>query len=73
LVHGGVLGVYALAVLLFSAGLVLRERRPALLVWLPLVFPTIHLGAGAGILQELLTGPERLPADEGSSPLRKAA
>jgi succinoglycan biosynthesis protein ExoA len=63
LVYGGVLGLYALTVLLFSVGLAARERRAELLPWLPLVFAAIHAGAGAGILREWLAGPSRPPAD----------
>jgi succinoglycan biosynthesis protein ExoA len=51
---GGAL--YSLAVLSFSLMLMLRGRDIRLLAWLPLVFPVIHLGAGAGILQELAIG-----------------
>src|SRR5262249_44695221 len=50
--YASVLGLYALAVGLASLGIAVRERDPRLLPWLPLVFPAIHLGAGAGILQE---------------------
>jgi hypothetical protein len=31
-----------------------RDRR--LLAWLPLVFATIHVGAGFGVLSETVTG-----------------
>jgi polysaccharide deacetylase family protein (PEP-CTERM system associated) len=65
--YGGVLACYALIVLLFSAGLALRERRLALFPWLPLVFPMIHLGAGYGILREGLGGRSRPP--KAGSPL----
>src|SRR5262249_22496911 len=55
------LGVYMLTVLSFSLILAFRAARNLrslhefgrLVGWLPLVFATIHAGAGAGILQEL--------------------
>jgi succinoglycan biosynthesis protein ExoA len=56
LLYGGVLGCYGLTVLLFSVSLFLRERRAALLPWLPLVFMAVHLGAGYGILRETFGG-----------------
>jgi succinoglycan biosynthesis protein ExoA len=59
LVYGGIVGVYALTVLLFSVGLSVREGRLDLLPWMPPAFLAIHLGAGVGILREALTGPER--------------
>ncbi len=51
-----VLGLYALGVLAFSLAITLRERDGGLFVWLVVVFPTVHLGAGAGILQEWISG-----------------
>lgn len=59
----GTLGVYAAAVLLCSLALCRRERDARLLPLLPLVFPTIHAGAGAGVWCELLAGPRRPPAE----------
>ena len=50
------LGLYTLAVFGFSLGLAWQVREIRLLPWLALVFPTIHLGAGAGLIQELLFG-----------------
>jgi succinoglycan biosynthesis protein ExoA len=47
---------YALAVLLFSVALCMRQREAALLPLLPLVFLAIHLGAGAGQLWEAVAG-----------------
>ena len=47
--YAGVLGLYALAVLLFSVALRVRRRDAALLPLLPLVFATIHAGAGWGV------------------------
>ena len=53
-VYGGVVGLYALAVLGTSAALALRE--PALFPLFPLVFLAVHFGAGAGVLWEAATG-----------------
>jgi succinoglycan biosynthesis protein ExoA len=47
-----VLASYATVVLAASVGIAVRPRDARLLAWLPLVFPTIHLGAGWGQLQE---------------------
>jgi glycosyltransferase involved in cell wall biosynthesis len=55
----GVLALYALIVLLGSAAIAVRTRDLRLLPWLPLVFATVHGGAGAGILRELLLGHRR--------------
>ncbi len=48
--------LYAVAVLLFSLALCVRQREAALLPLLPLVFLAIHLGAGAGQWWEALAG-----------------
>jgi succinoglycan biosynthesis protein ExoA len=56
LLYGGVLGVYAAALLLCSLVLCVRRREMRLLPLLPLVFLTIHCGAGAGAWCELLAG-----------------
>jgi succinoglycan biosynthesis protein ExoA len=55
-VYGGILGLYALLVGLASLQIALRKTSPGLLLWLPAVFATIHLGSGAGALQELIAG-----------------
>lgn len=60
LLYAGVLGVYGMAVLLFSIALCARQRDARLLPLFPLIFPVIHAGAGAGAWCELLRGP--LPA-----------
>jgi succinoglycan biosynthesis protein ExoA len=52
----GALGLYALVVVLASVCLAVKARDPALLLWLPLAFLAIHVGAGAGILAEALAG-----------------
>src|SRR5207237_10180724 len=50
---GGVT-VYAAIVLAVSLTIALRTRSPRMFLSLPLVFGTIHCGAGAGMLLELL-------------------
>jgi succinoglycan biosynthesis protein ExoA len=52
----GVLNLYALTVLATSLVIGLRAREMRALGWLPLVFATIHLGAGAGVLRECIVG-----------------
>jgi len=52
--YGSVVALYVLTVGLTSTALASRERDLRLLPWLPLVFFTIHAGAGCGILQEWL-------------------
>lgn len=56
LLYGGALGVYAATLLLFSLALCVGERNVRLLPLVPLVFLTIHAGAGAGVWRELLLG-----------------
>jgi hypothetical protein len=56
--YAAVLGLYTLAVLLGSLAVAVKAREARLLPLLPLVFLTIHFGAGAGILQEVLLGRE---------------
>jgi succinoglycan biosynthesis protein ExoA len=51
-----VLGVYVLSVFCFSAAAAARERRPSLVPWLVAVYPTIHFGAGFGVLWEVIFG-----------------
>jgi succinoglycan biosynthesis protein ExoA len=58
-VYAGVLGVYATTLLLTSFVLAVRQKQPALLPLLPLVFLAIHFGAGAGILWEAVAGSRR--------------
>jgi succinoglycan biosynthesis protein ExoA len=60
----GCLALYAALVLGFSAALARRSRDLALLPLLPLVFVTVHLGAGAGLCWELLTGKSVPPTVE---------
>jgi succinoglycan biosynthesis protein ExoA len=56
LVYGSALAVYAVLIASFSAALAWRNRKPAFLALLPLVFVTIHCGAGAGLWCEILAG-----------------
>jgi polysaccharide deacetylase family protein (PEP-CTERM system associated) len=55
-VYAGTITLYALLVAVTSAALAWRERDPGLLPLLPVVFGTVHLGAGAGLWLEALTG-----------------
>lgn len=48
------LALYLCVVLLYAAGLTVSARRPTLLALLPIVFVTLHYGAGVGILREAL-------------------
>lgn len=57
--YTGTLTFYTLIVGTASVVIALRSDRFSLLTWLPLVFATIHVGAGTGILQELLAGGTR--------------
>lgn len=61
LLYLGVIGAYGAALLLFSLVLGARQRDVRLLPLLPLVFLTIHAGAGAGVWCELLRGPRKSP------------
>lgn len=54
--YGAVLTVYVVAVLLGSVAAAFQARSVRILPWLPLVFATIHVGAGAGFLREWLAG-----------------
>jgi succinoglycan biosynthesis protein ExoA len=54
-VYGGVLGLYSLTVLLFSAAISVRQRSARLFPLLAAVFATVHLGSGWGILREVFT------------------
>ncbi|MBI2826659.1 MAG: glycosyltransferase [Planctomycetia bacterium] len=46
-------GTYAVAVLAGSGMAMAQCDSPRALAWIPLVFPTIHVGAGCGMLYEL--------------------
>jgi succinoglycan biosynthesis protein ExoA len=54
--YAGTLGLYALLVGLACATSARRTNDLRVAAWLPLVFLTIHLGAGAGILLEWAAG-----------------
>jgi succinoglycan biosynthesis protein ExoA len=58
-----VLGVYGAALLFSSLALSMRARDVGLLPVLPLVFLTIHAGAGAGVWRELLSALHRRPVE----------
>jgi len=74
MVYKSVLGIYAAAVLLASLLGTMRANDIRLLPWLPLVFPTIHVGAGTGILMEFIVGtrtaasPSKLEKVSGARP-----
>lgn len=55
-VYLGVIGLYALVLLLASATVSWQQRDLRLLPWLPLVYATLHCGGGVGVLQEFLAG-----------------
>jgi polysaccharide deacetylase family protein (PEP-CTERM system associated) len=50
--YASVVGLYVLVVLAASLAIALKGRDWRLLPWLPLVFVTVHCGAGAGLLLE---------------------
>jgi polysaccharide deacetylase family protein (PEP-CTERM system associated) len=50
--YAGAVGFYVLVVLLTSLFIAFQNRDWRLLPWLPLVFVTVHGGAGAGLLVE---------------------
>jgi polysaccharide deacetylase family protein (PEP-CTERM system associated) len=52
----GALAAYALAVGLAALALSVRQRSPGLLPLVPLVFVTLHAGAGAGLWLEAVAG-----------------
>lgn len=52
------LAVYAVAVAATSTVTAIEKHEPLFLLWLPLVFLTVHTGAGAGLLTELAGSPE---------------
>jgi succinoglycan biosynthesis protein ExoA len=56
LLYGGCVGLYATASLAFSASIAWRERSPLMFFLLPAVFAAVHLGAGHGVLAELIAG-----------------
>jgi len=61
-VYVTILALYASAVLIASIEIALRPGQLLLLPWLLVTFPTIHLGAGIGELNELASGLQ-LPRD----------
>ena len=54
MVYAAALVLYLAVVAAGSLSVALRLMNLRLLAWLPLVFATVHFGAGIGILQELL-------------------
>ena len=55
-IYGGGIAIYLAVVLATSVAISARRREPGLLGWLPLVFSTVHAGAGWGVLAELARG-----------------
>src|SRR5579884_465564 len=55
-VYAGMLGLYGVLVALATLTCLLRTRDVRLLPWLPVVFVTVHAGAGCGIVRELVAG-----------------
>jgi succinoglycan biosynthesis protein ExoA len=52
--YGGAIALYLITVMTTSAVIAVRRGGPVFLGWLTLVFSTIHVGAGWGILREAL-------------------
>ncbi len=52
----GALLLYVLLVVSFSLGLAWRHRQPCFMLLCPLVFLTVHLGAGWGLVWETVVG-----------------
>src|SRR5581483_1586014 len=70
LVYLGCVSLYALALSVACLGIAVKSTDHEMLPWLPVVFPTIHLGAGWGIVRELVaplvgdSGPRSLSPDQ---------
>ena len=54
-VYFGTLAIYSSTVLYYSFKAASEARQSPLLKWLPLVFVTIHVGSGWGVLQQAFT------------------
>jgi succinoglycan biosynthesis protein ExoA len=48
------LTIYAIVVLAATLALACRHRKLSLVLWLPLIYVTLHCGAGCGVLRELI-------------------
>jgi succinoglycan biosynthesis protein ExoA len=64
-VYLAALGMYLGIVLATSAGITIRSKDLAASPWLPLIYLTIHFGAGVGVLHEWIWG-RRRPGDAAS-------
>jgi succinoglycan biosynthesis protein ExoA len=73
LLYAAVLGTYGATLLLFSIALCVRERDVRLLPLFPLVFLTIHAGAGAGVWCELVLGSPPAPTNTQPKALSRVA
>ena len=69
-IYAGALAVYAMTVLAFSIQIARRERNRSLFPRLAVVFPTIHLGAGWGLLLEAVRGSRSTRRAESGRPGR---
>jgi succinoglycan biosynthesis protein ExoA len=58
-VYADTLAIYTTLVVLTSGAIAWRKRELALLALLPVVFATVHLGAGTGLWWEILIGRAR--------------
>jgi succinoglycan biosynthesis protein ExoA len=58
-VYSASMALYFIIVLAGSLIAAIKRRDFGAMMWLPLVFVTIHVGAGAGLLWEALFGPRR--------------
>ena len=56
LVYVSVLGLYVSVVVAVSLLVAARSGNVKILLWLPLVFATVHAGAGFGVLAEVVAG-----------------
>jgi hypothetical protein len=72
-VYFSVLGIYGVTLVLYGIALSVSERDAMLLPLFPLVFLTIHAGAGAGVWCELLLGAPPSPAVPSPQALSKVA
>jgi succinoglycan biosynthesis protein ExoA len=70
-IYGGATAAYLAAVLATSAAIAARRREPWLLGWSPLVFLSVHAGAGWGVLAEWLHPGPRALNPESSTPTQK--
>jgi succinoglycan biosynthesis protein ExoA len=68
LAYFGCVTLYALAVSVACLDIAVKTTDQAMLPWLPIVFPAIHLGAGWGIVQELVAPQPSRPVSRPVTP-----